>query len=89
MKMGEWSVFFGDIPINCWFPKYSYFDGKYYEKRAIIWFGKIIEFSREKDRLMIHKNISKKDLDIILKDLSKDLDKIKKDDYKYRDKYYD
>ena len=76
-KFGEWSVWFGRIPINCWFPKYSYFDGGCYEKKAIIWLGLIVEFSRAKEDRTVYDHISTEELGKIL------------DEIKNGDKYYD
>lgn len=89
MKRGKWSIWFGKIPINCWFPKYSYFNGGCYEKKALLWLGWILEFSREKIDNVKYQNISRKELNEILSELSQETQKIKASDKKYRDKYYD
>ena len=63
----KWSVWFGRFPIICWFPKYSYFDGGCYEKRAILWLGLILELSRSKE--ISPPNTAKAELDELFREI--------------------
>lgn len=70
-NIGNISMWAGNLSLkrNTFIPRISYFDGGCYWKFSVIWFKFLLELSGNKKDNKVYKEISKDELDKILKDL--------------------
>lgn len=71
MKLGPINVWFGHMPYfnSRVLPRVSWFDGGSYWKFSFRWLRYLLEFSGPKKDKTVYKEISKEELDKVLKDL--------------------
>lgn len=65
------SLWVGNIPLknNALLPRFRYFDGGCYWKLSFLWFKFLLELSGLKEDNTIYKEVTKEELDDIIKDL--------------------
>lgn len=70
-NIGTLSVWAGRIPIfrKTYLPHFSYFDGGCYWKFSVLWFRFLLELSGPKQDNREYKEVSKKEIDRIIKGL--------------------
>ena len=71
INIGTISFWIGNIPLekNAFLPRFSYFDGGCYWKLSFLWFKFLLELSGPKEDNTIYKEVSKQELDRIIKGL--------------------
>lgn len=71
INIGKLSVWVGNIPLkkNAFLPRFSYLDGGCYWKLSFLWFKFLLELSGPKEDNRNRKEITKQELDKILRDL--------------------
>lgn len=71
INIGTLSVWAGNIPVkkNSFLLRFSYLDGGCYWKLSFLWFKFLLEFSGSKEDNKIYKEVTKEELDDIIKDL--------------------
>lgn len=70
-NIGSLSLWIGNIPLkkSTLLPRLRYFDGGCYWKVSFLWFKFLLEFSGFKEDNTIYKQVTKEELDSIIKDL--------------------
>ena len=71
INIGKLSLWAGNIPLKkkAYFPQFSYLDGGSYWKVSMLWFKFYLELSGSKADNKVYKEVSKQELDQILKNL--------------------
>jgi hypothetical protein len=71
MKIGSVNIWFDWVPLftSKPIPQFSFFNGGKYWKFSVYWFKYLLEFSGPKNDNKIYKEVSKDELDKILKEL--------------------
>ena len=71
INIGPLDLWVGNIPLkkNVFLPKFSYLDGGCYWKLSFLWFKFLLELSGLKEDNTIYKEVTKEELDDIIKDL--------------------
>lgn len=71
INISKFSLWVGNIPLKkrAYLPQFSYLDGGSYWKISMLWFKFYLELSGPKTDNKIYKEVSKQELDQILKNL--------------------
>ena len=71
LNTGKLSLWAGNIPLknNSFLPHFSYLDGGSYWKVSVLWFKFYFELSGPKKDNKVYKEVSKEELDKILKEV--------------------